>query len=66
MNKGGWSRGREGKLLFSVKRSFPLPRTPTPFKKSGVFEKGIIFSAGGYFCYLNVSGIKAFQEKRSI
>ena len=24
------------------------------FKKSGVFVKGIIFSTGGYFCYLAV------------
>ena len=37
-DKGRWLLGK-GKTSFLVKRSFPLPQTPTLFKKSGVFCK---------------------------
>jgi len=37
-DKGRWFLGK-GKTSFLVKRSFPLPQTPTLFKKSEVFYK---------------------------
>ena len=59
-DKGRWLPG-EGKTSFHEKRNFSLPRTPSLFKKSGVFYEG------KYLSFRKVCFIpRLFQEKRSI
>ena len=44
-DKGSLFSGK-GKTSFPEKRVFSLPRTPTLFKKSGIFVKGAAFLPG--------------------